>query len=159
MFGNFFGTRNFTGRHMAGFMVTFFAVIIAVNVFMTWQAVHAWPGLVVKNSYVASQEFNEKTAARRAQIALGWTAEMAYQDGALTAALQDGYGNAMTDADVTVHLSRPVTDSADLDLPLTARDVGLYGADYTLAAGRWDLTLTVIHDGQTWTRPIRMDID
>ncbi|MHA3913481.1 FixH family protein [Halovulum sp. GXIMD14793] len=159
MFGNLFGTRNFTGWHMTGLLVAFFAVIITANFIMAWQAIHAWPGLVVKNSYVASQEFDEKTAERRAQIALGWTAETAYQDGVLTASLKDSYGNALSGADVTMHLSRPVTDTADLDLKLSARDIGVYEAQYQLDGGRWDMTLTVRHRDKTWTQPIRMEID
>lgn len=159
MFGNLFGTRKFTGWHMAGLMGLFFGTIITVNIIMTWQAINAWPGLVVKNSYVASQEFNEKTAERRAQIALGWTAETTYRDGILQTTLHDGYGNPLDGAEVTAHLNRPVTEASDLDASLTARDVGVYGADTQLGSGLWDVTLTVTHEGQTWTRPLRMEID
>jgi nitrogen fixation protein FixH len=62
--------REITGKHVLFFTVSAFAVIIAVNVVMAWKAISTFPGLEVKNSYVASQTFD---ADRDAQIALGWT--------------------------------------------------------------------------------------
>jgi hypothetical protein len=50
--------RPFTGRHMAMIMIAFFGVVIAVNVLMARFAVSTFGGVVVENSYVASQHFN-----------------------------------------------------------------------------------------------------
>ena len=57
---------------MLSIMLAFFGVIIAVNVVMATLASTSWTGLVVENSYVASQEFNRKAEESRAQAALGW---------------------------------------------------------------------------------------
>ena len=65
-------TRPFTGRHMAIIIISFFAVIIAVNLTMAYFARSSWTGLVVKNSYVASQSFNRDAEIARQQQALGW---------------------------------------------------------------------------------------
>ena len=59
-----------TGKHVLAITVSAFAVIIGVNVVMAWKAISTFPGLEVKNSYVASQTFD---ADRAAQQALGWT--------------------------------------------------------------------------------------
>ena len=83
----------FTGRHMLVIMLAFFGVIIAVNLTMASFANSSWSGLVVKNSYVASQEFNEKAAAGRAQAALGWSATMAFAKGEFIYSLVDKDGN------------------------------------------------------------------
>jgi hypothetical protein len=70
-----------TGRMSSRSPSRAFAVIIAVNL-AGLQAVSTFPGLEVKNSYVASQGFN---AARRAQEALGWKlAGLCYDDGRMT---------------------------------------------------------------------------
>ena len=61
--------REITGWHVLAITVSAFTVIIAVNLTMAWQAVATFPGLEVKNSYVASQSFD---ADRAAQEALGW---------------------------------------------------------------------------------------
>ena len=46
--------KELTGRKVLAITVGFFAVIIAVNLFMAFKAVGTFPGLEVKNSYVAS---------------------------------------------------------------------------------------------------------
>lgn len=66
--------RPFTGRHMAMIMVSFFSVVIAVNVFMAREAISTFSGVVVENSYVASQHFNRWLDEARAERALGWKA-------------------------------------------------------------------------------------
>ena len=65
------GEWTFTGRHMLLVMVAFFGVTITVNLVLAFFATSSWTGLIVKNSYVASQEYNEKLAEARAQDALG----------------------------------------------------------------------------------------
>ena len=64
--------RRFTGRHAALLFVGSFGIIISVNVALAVNAVRTFPGLEVKNSYVASQEFNDRL---HAQTALGWTVD------------------------------------------------------------------------------------
>ena len=51
-------TRELTGRHVLVITLCAFGTIIAVNVFMAVMAVGTFPGLEVKNSYVASQTFD-----------------------------------------------------------------------------------------------------
>ncbi|ESY87148.1 FixH family protein, partial [Mesorhizobium sp. LNHC229A00] len=65
--------REFTGRHMLAIIPAFFGVVIAVNLTMATLANTSWTGLVVENTYVASQQFNRKAEEGRAQAALGWT--------------------------------------------------------------------------------------
>ena len=64
-------TKDFklTGWHVLAIFVGCFSVIVTVNLTLAYNAVATFPGLEVKNSYVASQHFD---AERRAQEALGW---------------------------------------------------------------------------------------
>ena len=48
-------TRKFTGWHMTAILVGFFAIVISVNLFMARAAIGSFGGVVVDNSYVASQ--------------------------------------------------------------------------------------------------------
>ncbi|MFD2579774.1 FixH family protein [Novosphingobium colocasiae] len=48
----------FTGRHMATILVLGFGVVIGINFLMAHYAVSTFGGVVVENSYVASQDFN-----------------------------------------------------------------------------------------------------
>ena len=65
-------SNEFTGRHMWLLALSFFGVIITVNVVMATLAIRSWTGLAVDNSYVASQEFEEKRLAHEKQRAAGW---------------------------------------------------------------------------------------
>jgi len=51
-------TGRFTGWHMTFILVSFFAVVIAVNLTMAHFASSTFGGLVVENSYVASQKYD-----------------------------------------------------------------------------------------------------
>jgi nitrogen fixation protein FixH len=62
-------TREITGWHVFGVFAAAFSVIIAVNLTLAYNAIATFPGLEVKNSYVASQTFD---VDRAAQEALGW---------------------------------------------------------------------------------------
>ena len=62
----------FTGRHMAAVMIAFFGVVIVVNLIMARFAITTYGGLVVDNSYVASQHYNEWLQRAEAQDRLGW---------------------------------------------------------------------------------------
>ena len=61
--------KQMTGWHVFGIFAVGFGTIIAVNLTLAWNAVSTFPGLEVKNSYVASQAFDTQ---REAQEALDW---------------------------------------------------------------------------------------
>ena len=60
--------RTLTGWHAAAIFGSFFGVIITVNLALAYSAVHTFPGLEVKNSYVASQEFDRRRTQRRRRL-------------------------------------------------------------------------------------------
>ena len=68
------------GWHVLAAFVLAFGVIIAVNLTLAFNAVRTFPGLEVKNSYVASQGFDRNRAA---QLALGWEVSAQLEGGAL----------------------------------------------------------------------------
>lgn len=65
-------TGRFTGRHFTAIIVAFFGVVIAVNLTMAMFATRTFGGVVVENSYVASQKYNGWLDAARKQDRLGW---------------------------------------------------------------------------------------
>ncbi len=64
--------RIFTGWHMTTILVSFFAVVMAVNFTMARMAISTFGGTVVDNSYVASQNYNIWLNAADRQERLGW---------------------------------------------------------------------------------------
>ncbi|MEP3346801.1 MAG: FixH family protein [Litoreibacter sp.] len=65
------------GWHVFAGFAAAFGVIIAVNLTLAYKSITTFPGLEVRNSYVASQSFD---ANRAAQLALNWDVS-AYLDG------------------------------------------------------------------------------
>jgi nitrogen fixation protein FixH len=148
--------RPFTGRHMLMIMLAFFGVIFAVNFTMVYFAVSSWTGLVVKNSYVASQEFNETTAALE-KAAAGVHALIVYDKDTLTITLNDDKGIAVAASTVAVTLGRPSHEGEDQTIALSRQADGVYTAKIALPKGQWSGRITANipgHDG--WQRPLRI---
>ena len=154
------GTKGqFTGRHMIAVMALFFGTIISVNLFMAYMATNSWTGLVVKNSYVASQHFNEVTAEKKRQLAMGWAAQLAYEnDRTLALTLKDATGAAMPDAIVTAMVGRPAFETEDRQVTFAFDAAsGTYRADTGLGPGIWQADIQAIGAaGEVWTRSIRI---
>jgi len=150
--------REFTGKHMILVISLFFGTIITVNLIMAYFATTSWTGLVVKNSYVASQGFNEKLEAIKQQKALGWQPSLSYQQGA--GSLQKGkisyqLLNAANDGVVAefaeVELRRPSFEGDDRVITLLPQSAGNYSADFTLAGGAWDVFVSLVsEEGQRY---------
>lgn len=137
----FSSETEFTGRHMLMVMLAFFGVIIAVNMVMATFATSTWTGLIVKNSYVASQDFNKKLAKARAQDALGWTSSAKLDGRDLALTLKDAKGRSLRDLNVVAKVYRPVAEAEDHDVALTERSAGVYGANVDLGAGLWEVAI------------------
>jgi nitrogen fixation protein FixH len=127
----------FTGRHMLLVMLAFFGVIIAVNVTMATFANTSWSGLIVKNSYVASQHFNAQAQAARAQAALGWTGTIAYAQGTFRYALADAAGTPVRIDASEAFFRRPVDDRHDQTIPMQPSGRGTVAGPVDLKDGIW----------------------
>lgn len=132
--------RQFTGRHMLAVILLFFGVIISVNVGMAIVASASWTGLVVQNSYIASQEFEEKRLAHDAQRAAGWTPNLNYDGGTLQMTITDTAGRSIDLGIVSVLFNRPVGGHDDVTIVLSRTADGTYTGRTELAAGVWEAT-------------------
>lgn len=137
-------TQGFTGFHMWVLAISFFGVIIAVNVGMAVVATRSWTGLVVQNSYVASQEFEEKRLAHEAQKAAGWRATLTYSPGAAQLVILDGANAPVDLGEVALLLNRPVGGHDDQTVELNRAANGGYEAEVELPSGVWEATVTAL---------------
>ena len=127
----------FTGRKVLAMFVGAFAVIIGVNLLMAYSAISTFPGMDVKNSYVASQSFD---AERAAQLALGWTVSVTYEPGELIVEVVDKSGRPADVALLNAIVGRP-THVRDDQTPQFQQRGGKFRAPLTLAPGKWNLRL------------------
>jgi nitrogen fixation protein FixH len=146
--------RPFTGWHMLAVVLGFFGVIIGVNIVMAMVAVGSFPGLVVENSYVASQNYNELLASGRSQTAAGWRLELTTPRGVLEATLADRDRPHRGGLTVTALVGRPSSTQADRVLDLTETGQ-LYRAPEPLPPGQWDVDVEARREGELVFRELR----
>lgn len=131
-------TREFTGRHAAIIFVSAFAIIIGVNLTLAFSAVNTFPGVEVKNSYVASQTFDTR---RQAQQALGWTVTAKETGGLLILSITDETGTPISVQSLDAVLGRATHVNED-QTPDFTFDGTAYVAKAALNAGNWNIRLT-----------------
>lgn len=132
------------GWHVLTGFVLAFGVIVTVNLTLAFNAVRTFPGLEVKNSYVASQVFDEN---RDAQLALGWDVSAEVTEGLLRLEiLEEGRAIAPEIVEVTFGRATSVADDQvpDFDWRGTA-----YVAPVDAGAGNWNLRVRMLADDGT----------
>lgn len=137
----------FTGRHMAIIMVAGFGIVIAVNATMAAYAIGGFHGVVVENSYVASQKFNGWLEEAEQARALGWQVKPERgPDGHVllrTAGVPEG-------TRFEAALRRPLGEKAFADLTFRPLGDGLWRSDQPVDEGRWLIRLSADAGALTW---------
>ncbi len=137
--------RKLTGWHVLALFCTMFGIIIAVNMVLAVSAVRTFPGLEVKNSYVASQSFDKDRAA---QEALGWTVAAHVDDDFLVLQIDDRFGPvAPTITRATLGRATHVGDDRELNFKFDGAAHFAGAAD--LAPGNWNLRLAAVAEDGT----------
>lgn len=149
----------FTGKHMAAIMLTFFGIIIAVNFGMAYMASHSWTGLVVKNSYVASQKFNAKLDAAKSQKQAGWNSKISYQSGVMHISLKGIDGNMLVLENAKLEFGRPAFEQQDQSISLRSTKGGMLEAIIKLKPGEWYLRILGSIDTIPYRRDARLLVD
>lgn len=139
----------FTGWHMLATMVAFFGVVISVNVFMAYNAVSTWSGLVVPNTYVASQQFNGKVAEARKRAAIGLDGTMTIDADVIRYSLVERDGSPAIADLVTINFRRPVGEAQDFSLTLESTGPGKFEARHDVGSGQWVVEALVTRNGET----------
>lgn len=129
--------RKLTGWHALAIFGGCFAVIISVNLVLAYSAVKTFPGLEVKNSYVASQQFDDRRAE---QESLGWTVRADAKGGLLILSITDADGRPVQAGSLDAVLGR-ATHVQDDRSPDFAFDGTAYVARETLQPGNWNIRM------------------
>ncbi len=143
--------RQFTGKHALAVFVAAFGVIITVNLLLAYNAVKTFPGLEVKNSYVASQEFNERL---QEQQALGWDIRAEVSGGLLILHITDQTGSPVQVAELQAIVGRATHVKDDFSPDFTFDGLA-YAAPAALGKGNWNIRLLAKdHDGSEFAQRI-----
>lgn len=124
----------FTGRHMAAVLVSFFGVVVAVNIGMARMASSTFGGVVVENSYVASQHYNRWLREAASEKALGWRLMASRRaDDRVSVAVSGPSG----DERLTGIARHPLGVEQDRKLAFSRTADGAFLSDQPLPQGRW----------------------
>jgi nitrogen fixation protein FixH len=148
------GAKPLTGGKVLLMMVTFFAVVIGVNVIMMRLAIQTLPGTEVDSAYSASLAYEKEIATARAQGARNWKVDAHVErSGQGVATLQvearDNSGRPMSGLKFQGRFERPTDRRADLPVELAEVGIGIYrGSAPAIGPGQWDLVLEGVAAGQ-----------
>ena len=124
----------FTGRHMVAIMVGFFAVVVAVNIGMARVAGSTFGGVVVENSYVASQNYNRWLREAKAQKALGWQLVAQRRTDDRVSVMVSGPAGSGKLIGIARH---PLGAAPNVPLAFALGADGTFLSDRVLPEGRW----------------------
>lgn len=132
------------GWHVLTMLLTFFGIVIAVNVLFAVIATRSFPGEDVRRSYLQGLRYNDTLAERRAQAALGWRAAVTLRgdaaDARVEVSLTDRDGRPLAGLNIGGDLRRPTQQRLDRPLVFTAEGAGRYVARVSdLPPGVWRL--------------------
>ncbi len=129
---------------MIGVMALFFGVIITANLTLAYFAGMSWSGLIAKNGYVASQEFNAREARLREQQRRGWKGDLSWRQQHLTFTLANRHGDAVHAASIIAHVQRPTHERDDQTIALQPDGRGGYTAPLRLDPGDWIVAIEAV---------------
>ncbi len=127
-----------TGRKVLLITLAAFGTILAANIALMVSAIGTFPGLEVKNSYVASQRFNSERAAQRK---LGWTTAVTGTASEVIVTLRDKAGKPVFPAKISLRVGRLTHNRDDQVFDLTYSG-GAFRAPAMLAPGAWEARLS-----------------
>ena len=146
--------RPLTGRFVFIAVVSFFAVVIGVNVVMMRLAITTLPGTEVDSAYSAGLAYQREILAAHQQNARDWKVSAHIErkpDGfaALTIDARDRSGAPLAGLAIFARLERPTDRRADRVIEIAEAGGGSYrGGAQSVAAGQWDLVIEADTDGK-----------
>jgi nitrogen fixation protein FixH len=132
------------------------ALVVAVNLALTYFAFSSSTGLVTEHPYDEGNGYNAVLEAGAREDALGWKAAIAFdatgkERGEITATLKDRTGRPLTDLAVTAHLSRPVEPLPPIVVKLHDDGAGHYAAAAALGRpGQWNVRIVARRGGELY---------
>jgi nitrogen fixation protein FixH len=136
-----------TGRKVLFMLLSFFGVVIAVNVIMAKLAIQTLPGTEVDSAYSAGLAYENEIAAAHDQNVRNWKVDAHIQRGPdggamLQVEARDSSGLPMSGLNFQGRFERPADRRADQAVALAEVARGIYrGSAPLIGPGQWDLVL------------------
>lgn len=136
-----------------------FAVVFAVNLTMVKVATSTFSGLAVERAFEKGNAYNAEIETERAQIALGWSADLAAADIRAVDGdarevrwrftVTDAQGQPVDGLVADAEIKRPTVAGHDMEMRLHPVGPGAYGAETILPfKGQWEVRLIAKRGGE-----------
>ena len=144
--------RPLTGRFVLISLLTFFGVIIGVNIIMARLAMSTFGGVETESSYKAGLAFRGEEQAAEQQAERHWRVEARIADlggggRSIIVTARDASGSPLTGLDADARLSHPTDARRDVPLVLTDLGGGMFRASIEAPAGAWDFVIDLSQGG------------
>ncbi len=137
------------GKNVFVLFILFFAVIIGVNVFFVYKALHTNTGVVTDESYEKGLKYDSFLDTVKNQPKLQETFD--YKDGQISWGLYDSNHKPIKNANVTAKFIRPVAEGHDISVSLKYISEGQYEGLVNLPLkGSWTVKLDAKWDKQRY---------
>lgn len=144
------GRKEVTGRMVLICLVTFFAVVGAVNAGMMAAAISTFTGLDSESPYREGLAFEQERSAAAAQQALHWqvqaTVKMEAGATRIEVSARDAGDQPIGALVAAATLVHPTDRRLDRDVVLTEDAAGHFQGLTKTAAGQWDLLIELSRD-------------
>ena len=148
-----------TGRMVLLILVSFFAVVVSVNLFMAYVAVNTFSGMQTQRPYESGLNFNRDIKSAQVQQEEHWQVSSHHErlvDGrvALSLSLRDAQGQPLEGVKSKVTLVSPVNAANDVTFDLVAKGAGDLSGTAKADAGQWDLVIEITKEGKEVFRSV-----
>jgi nitrogen fixation protein FixH len=133
-------------------------VVIAVNSYMAYSALHTFPGQAGRDGFDLSNRYDAVLDRVKQQAALGWSIEARLDiSGHPLLILRDASDLPLTGAAIRAVAERPLGEKSTTPLVFQEVAPGRYAAQVPLPAkGQWDIMLTTSAHGHDVTTTRRI---
>ena len=131
------------GYHVLFGVLSFFAVVFAVNGYFLFAALSTHSGVVAQEPYRKGLDYNSRIAADERQAELGWNETVSVTgDGRVSVTVLDREAQPLSDLVVSGSIGRPSTVRHDRTFRLAEQERGRYAAEVgALEPGNWIIAI------------------
>jgi nitrogen fixation protein FixH len=133
-----------TGKAVAGLCVSFFAVIISVNICLAWFAIATNSGEVATEPYRKGLHYNDRIAADERQAGLGWkqSVELEHSGRSLRVTITDRHNLPVRHLSLEGTIAHPATRKGEATLLFHETTDGSYLSEVVLSPGGYIADIT-----------------
>jgi nitrogen fixation protein FixH len=140
------------------FIAAAMGVVIAINCYMAYSALHTFPGNAGSDGFDLSNHYNAIIERMKQQSGLGWAVQADVdQAGHPVVVLTDRSDAALAGAEIEATAQRPLGDRRTRQVHFTEVSPGHYHGDVTLdEQGQWELEIWANVDGKEFSSTRRV---